>query len=353
MAGERRTIDLNGAHGEGGGALVRTALAVSALTNQPVHIRNVRGALRKPGLTSEDLTVLKALATICQGEIEGDEIGSTTIAFSPRRAPMPFKEKLDVQAFEKGQTPGNALIVGHTLLPVLARAGGMSRLAIAGETHNTGAMTFDAFELGAGHVHRAQGLYTFPSLISSGFGFGGRGEVNIEIEPSVLEPLSWKVRGALLSVGARICWTDTPPDQVATVKDTLAELLQIKGIEAEIEEMPLHGKSPGLCATLYAQYECGAGVSSVCLGRGVRPGEVSSSVFSQFLAWWDSSATVDVYLADQMLLPACFANGKTFYSTPQITRRLLTMTWVIKEFVPLKITVLGREGEAGTVAIER
>lgn len=353
MAGERRTIDLNGAHGEGGGALVRTALVVSALTNQPVHIRNVRGALRKPGLTSEDLTVMKALAAACQGELEGDEVGAANIAFSPRRAPLALKEKLDVQAFEKGQTPGNALVVGHTLLPVLARAHGMSSLGLAGETHNTGAMTFDAFELGAGHVHRAQGLYTFPALVSSGFGFAGRGEVNIEVEPSVLEPLSWKVRGALQSVGARICWTDTPTDQVAVVKDTLAELLRIKGIEGEIEEIPLHGKAPGLCATIYAQYECGAGVSSVCLGRGVKPGEVASAVFSQFLNWWDSSATVDAYLADQMLIPACFAHGKTFYSTPQITRRLITMTWVVKQFLPIKITVLGREGEAGTVAIDR
>lgn len=353
MAGERRTIDINGAHGEGGGALLRTALAVSALTNQPVSIRNVRGALRKSGLTSEDLTVLRALAAICQGEVQGDEVGSAHVVFSPRRAPQPIRQKLDVQVHEKGQTPGNALVVGHSLIPVLARAGGMSHLSLLGETHNSGAMTFDAFELGAGHVHRAQGLYTFPALVASGFGFAARGEVSMDIEPSVLEPLSWKVRGSLLQVGARLSWTEVPNDQISIIKDALAELMTIKGITAEIEEVQVHGRSPGACATLFAQYESGAGVSSACLGRGLKAGEVATTVFSHFLGWWDSSATVDAYLADQMMIPACFAQGKTFYSTPQITRRLLTMSWVIKQFLPIKITVLGREGEAGTIAIER
>ncbi|MCH7945038.1 MAG: hypothetical protein IIC73_03365, partial [Armatimonadetes bacterium] len=46
-------VVLNGAHGEGGGALLRTAVAMASLTQQPLRLHNVRGSLRKPGVTSE------------------------------------------------------------------------------------------------------------------------------------------------------------------------------------------------------------------------------------------------------------------------------------------------------------
>ena len=39
---------LDGAKGDGGGALVRTALAMSAITQQAVRIENVRGGTAYP-----------------------------------------------------------------------------------------------------------------------------------------------------------------------------------------------------------------------------------------------------------------------------------------------------------------
>lgn len=72
-----------------------------------------------------------------------------------------------------------------------------------------------------------------------------------------------------------------------------------------------------------------------------------------FDEWFSTEATVDSFLADQMLPIAALAEDRTVLTTPRITRRLVTMAWVIKQFVPVHITVKGDEGYSGTVTVER
>lgn len=72
-----------------------------------------------------------------------------------------------------------------------------------------------------------------------------------------------------------------------------------------------------------------------------------------FLPWFKSEATVDPFLADQILLPAAIAESPTTYTTSRVTQRLITMAWVIKQFLPIHITVFGRDGEPGKVTISR
>ncbi len=66
-----------------------------------------------------------------------------------------------------------------------------------------------------------------------------------------------------------------------------------------------------------------------------------------------TDATVDPYLADQLLLAAISAEGETTFKTSSLTQRFLTMAWVIKQFVPIHITVKGKEGDPGLVTIKR
>ena len=43
-------ITIDGSHGEGGGQIVRTALALSLVTGRPFRIAAIRAGRRKPGL---------------------------------------------------------------------------------------------------------------------------------------------------------------------------------------------------------------------------------------------------------------------------------------------------------------
>lgn len=48
MTLRRRPILIDGAHGEGGGQILRTALALSALTGRPLTVEDVRAGRPKP-----------------------------------------------------------------------------------------------------------------------------------------------------------------------------------------------------------------------------------------------------------------------------------------------------------------
>lgn len=353
MKPEARRIEIPGSHGEGGGALLRTALQMAALTHQSVAIRSIRGATRKPGVNAEDLTVIQAIGEACGANMEDVRLGADRLEFVPKHAPRHLRMSLDIQAHEKGTVPGSALVVAHSLLPVLARAGACSRLTIYGETHGQGVLAADAFEQGTLFVHRRQGIYAFPSLIKAGFGYGARGEFSLEVEPSEIEPLAWPTRGKLLAAGFVLTHHGQREEEIEAQAALCSQILAGKGIEAEPLVVPITGKEPGASLTVWAQFERGAGCGSAHLGRGVSADSLASAACREFFSWYDTEATLDSFLSDQALIPAAFAEGKSVWTTPQVTRRLITMAFVIKQFLPIRLTILGREGEPGTVTIER
>lgn len=353
MAVQMDSIVINGSHGEGGGALFRTALAASALTMRGVRIHSIRGAMRRTGLVSEDLAVLSAFADATDAEVEGDELGEPEVTFVARRPLRALNRKIDVAAFEKGLVPGNALVVLESLLPALARAGSYSRLVVQGETYNNGTLTYDAFERTTLAAHRRQGLYAACSLTTGGFGYGAKGEVELEVEPSVMEPISWGARGNLLNATAIVVTSGLAPDVAARGVDRVSSLAKDAGLKLEVEAIEVRSKSPGAFVTVLAQFENGMGSGGACGQRGLRMEAVAESAWRNFMDWYSTDATVDAFLADQLLLPAALAEGKSVFTTPRVTRRLTTMAWVIKQFLPIHITILGQDGYPGAVTVER
>src|SRR5256885_14762593 len=86
-------IEVDGAHGEGGGQLLRMAVALSALTDTPVRVVRIRAGRPTPGLAAQHVTAIDAVAKLCGGEGAGLAGGSSTNEFRPgtlAAAPFPF-----------------------------------------------------------------------------------------------------------------------------------------------------------------------------------------------------------------------------------------------------------------------
>ena len=58
----KRMIALDGAQGEGGGQILRSALSLSMITGQPFTITGIRAGRAKPGLLRQHLTVDLAIS---------------------------------------------------------------------------------------------------------------------------------------------------------------------------------------------------------------------------------------------------------------------------------------------------
>jgi RNA 3'-terminal phosphate cyclase (ATP) len=346
-------IVLDGSYGEGGGALLRTALAMSALTQQPLRIENARGATKFPGLSSEDIAIVKALGLCCQAETVGAEVGEHHLSFLPTKRPHGLNEKLDVPEARDGPGHANALVVLGTLLPIMARTGVYSTILARGETYGHNVLSFDYFANVTLGAARRFGLYAYADLSQAGFGRGSRGDVGLEIEPSLITGCNWKERGELIACRAIVATGELPEPIGQRGVAHLARLSHFAGLPIDAENVMVKAKAPGAFVTIWAEFENGFGGATAMGARGVRMEGVVQSAFESFQNWFKTDATVDEHLADQILLVPVLAEGETTFKVSRLTQRFLTMVWVIKQFLPIHITVRGKEGSPGTVTIRR
>lgn len=131
--------------------MLRTAIALSALTGKAVGIHDIRANRPKPGLAAQHLCAVKGVAMICDALVEGAEIGSTQIAFTPGKV-RPGKYRMDVG------TAGSVTLVLQACLLASARCSGEMKLDIAGGTNVRWSPPIDFYE-----------LLLFPKIAALGF----------------------------------------------------------------------------------------------------------------------------------------------------------------------------------------
>jgi RNA 3'-terminal phosphate cyclase (ATP) len=344
-------VIIDGSYGEGGPALVRTALVMSAMTQQPLRIEFVRGKTPNPGLKPEDLMIIRALAVYTDAELVGVEVNSSTFSFLPTRPPKGVQLDLDVPEAAEGAGSANALVVMNALIPVLARTGVYTQLTVNGETHGAHVLSYDYFSHVTVAALRKLGLYSYPNLDMAGYGRLGRGQASIEVEPSVIQPVRWAKRGNLVQCRAVLTLSDVPESIGQRGIAHLARLGFFSKLTIDSEVARVKSRTPGVFVTIWAEFENGIGGSTAMGARGIRIESVAQSAFDSFFQWYSTESTVDPYLADQILLTAIRAEGESTFMTPLITQRLLTKIWVIKQFLPIHITIRGQENEPGVIVI--
>ena len=139
-------LTLDGAYGEGGGQILRTALSLSLITRRPIRIVNLRAGRAKPGLRPQHLCALRAAALVGDAIVSGDELGSTEVSFAPAHAVKPGDYTIDVAGVTRGGSAGAVTLILQTLLVPLAMARGRSKLKLIGGTHVPWSPPFDGIE---------------------------------------------------------------------------------------------------------------------------------------------------------------------------------------------------------------
>ena len=118
-------IEVDGSFGEGGGQVLRTAVALAAVLSKEIHVFNIRAGRAEPGIRPQHMTGVKAAAQLCSADLEGLEVGSTEFTFKPG------KLRAGTFKFDVG-TAGSVTLVLQTLMHILAFAPGSVQLEITG-----------------------------------------------------------------------------------------------------------------------------------------------------------------------------------------------------------------------------
>ena len=136
-------VEIDGRRGEGGGQVLRTSIALSAVTGSPCHVVNVRAGRPRPGLAAQHLSGVLAAARLCNGRLHGAELGSKEVRFEPGEI-RGGHYRIAVG------TAGAVTLVLQTLVPIALQAGQETRLVIeGGTTHRVVAAWWPIYSRGA------------------------------------------------------------------------------------------------------------------------------------------------------------------------------------------------------------
>jgi RNA 3'-terminal phosphate cyclase (ATP) len=338
-------LRIDGSNGEGGGQILRTALALSAVTGVAFQIEKIRAGRARPGLMRQHLTAVRAAKEICGARVEGDEPGSLALRFEPGAV------RAGDYHFSVG-TAGSATLVLQTVLPALVLASAPSRLVLEGGSHNPSAPPFDFIVQSFLPQLAKMGAKVTACLERPGFYPAGGGRFTVAIEPAVrLEPLTLVDRGAARGHLAEAKVAALPRRIAQRELSAIGNLLgwERGALVATVLD-DAHG--PGNVVTITLEHEH---VTEVVTGfgeRGVAAETVGERAAREAARYLATDVPVGEHLADQLLLPMALAGGGSI-RTLEPSSHTRTQTDIIPLFLPVAVRTTRESADRYRIDVAR
>jgi RNA 3'-terminal phosphate cyclase (ATP) len=330
-------LSIDGSYGEGGGQILRTALALAALLGRPVTIDHIRANRPKPGLRPQHLRAVRALAEITAAGLQGDRENSTRLTF------MPQKLRGGTFRFDIG-TAGACTLLVAAVLPPLLFAPEPSEVVITGGTHVPFSPPYHYFAEVFLPVIAAMGGKVESKLGRWGWYPAGGGEIKLQITPCRrLKAMRLEERGELQSLQLLIGLTNLPAHIAGREEETLQRQLTASGYRLESRLVTPTSAGQGNGLFLKAAFARTVVAFSALGRRGVPAEQVAGEVGHAWLTFVQSRAAVDLHLADQLIPYMALADGDSSLVTEQLSGHLLTNIRVVEQFLPVRFEVDEKE----------
>jgi RNA 3'-terminal phosphate cyclase (ATP) len=329
-------IELDGALGEGGGQILRSALTLAMITGRPFRIRNIRANRAKPGLMRQHLVAVQAALQICGGEATGAALGSQDLTFVPGAVAGGDYE------FAIG-TAGSCTLVLQTVLPALLKADKPSTLRLAGGTHNPMAPPVQFLQRAWCPRLADMGSRIEIDLQRFGFYPAGGGVVMARVTPcAALQPRTWMTRGERRAAYAEAFVAGVPGRVAQRELECVGRGMNWSGDQLLIRGLPAE-QGPGNALMLTLEYEHATEVFTAFGEKSVSSEQVARQVVQRTRQYLTSQAAFAEYLADQMMLPLALAGGGGF-TLDEVSMHARTNAQVIETFLPVRFTFDSEEG---------
>ena len=343
-------IEIDGSQGEGGGQILRTALALSLITGRAFRLINIRAKRPKPGLMRQHLACVQAAVAVgggpalCRG-VDADsvavQIGASQLRFTPGAVRGGDYE------FAVGSA-GSCMLVLQTVLWPLAMAEQASNVVLRGGTHNPMAPSATFLQRMASHFSGgSQALYAL-ELQRHGFYPAGGGEVRVRIDPPSdgLASIDVMQRGALVQAWAECLHAGIPKGVASRELDVLGRALNWS--QDQLHDRALRGnEGPGNALQVVLQFEHITQVLTAFGEKSVSAEEVARKVLREVQAYLAHCAPVGEHLADQLMIPMALAalQGKTSqYWATNLSEHVRTNAKVIEQFLPVRFAMEPQDG---------
>lgn len=336
-------IHLDGSYHEGGGQIVRTALALSTITGMAFEVCDIRKGRPNPGLKNQHLYCIKALEELCDAKTEGAELGSCELRFEPGKI-RPKTINIDI-----GTAGSITLMLQAVLLPSLFAQAPM-RIKIKGGTDVKWSMPFDFFD--GLFLDFARDFAEIDiNLLKRGYFPKGGGKVDIKIKPRYdlrsfssfsefisklrqeIKPLDMTLQGSLQKISGISHASQMLETAEVAVRQARAAKRKLGCLEVPIDIKAEYCDtlSPGSGITLFAEFdECKLGADA--LGeRGKKSEDVGEEAAEKLISEIRSGAAVDQHIADNLIPILALVGGQIKVS--EITAHTLTNIYTVEKFL--------------------
>lgn len=346
-------IEVNGATGEGGGAVLRTALALSAVSQRPIRIFNIRAKRTRPGLQPQHMHGVKALAEFTNARVEGLGLHSKELKFEPS-AIEGGRYRVDIG------TAGSTTLILQILMPAAAFASSPIEVEITGGTDNPMAIPIDFLKNVTLPTLRKMGYRGEVECVRRGHYPRGGGIVHAHIEPvPKLQALKLTEPGKVVHI-AGVAHCVRLPAHIATRMAHAASMVLIKAgyskvdIKTESYETARDPHlGPGAGIVLWAETERGAILGASSLGRPRKPAEQVGREAAESLArQLGTGCAVDRHLIDQLIPYLALADGTSEITSTELTSHALTNIALVEQILCAKFEVEGELEHPGKIHVK-
>jgi len=330
-------LKIDGEFGEGGGQIIRTAITLSCITKQPIIIENIRKNRKIPGLKAQHLTAIKILKKICNADVEGAKIGSTSLKFIPG-------DVKSCDLIEDVGTAGSIALIFQVLIPVVAICKEKLNLTIKGGTDALWSPTIDYTQYVLREAYSRMGINFSIKLIKRGYYPKGGGQVNLNVEPSNVNAISL-IQRKTKNVNLVCSFSNLPKEIIKkNIKSIEKELTKRKFIvQSQINEENTIDSGASLLI-FSIDKESIIGIDSIF--------DKKTEKFSLDLeSFMENYLGVDERLADMLVLPASLTNGMTIFRVNKISKHLETNLFVTSKITGCKYGV-GKLSDGFEIRIE-
>ncbi len=346
-------IVIDGSMGEGGGQILRTSIALSALTMTPIKIVNIRAKRRNPGLARQHVTVVKVIKALTNADVRGLALRSKTLDFYPRkRVSGSFK-------FDVG-TAGSIPLILQAILPVMALAPGPINLTIIGGTDVPMSPPIDYIINVFLRYLNKMGYYPSISIVRRGHYPRGGGIVQVVSKPiEKLTPLNLIRRGRVVEIRGRSHCVKLPSHVAERQASSASRILREAGyrnISIDVEYYPPEKDphlGPGSGIVLWALTSNESVLGADALGARGKPAEVvGREAATKLLEELKSEQALDSHLGDMIIPFLAIADGMSIVGTSKLTLHTITNIEVVRLILGVKVEVTGSLGEPGIIKVE-